>query len=215
MVQKQSKDLRLGVRRLLVATGVLSMVILYFMSGCMSLAPPQNTENLCSIFAEKRGWYRFAERTEKKWDIPTTVLMSIINQESSFVHDALPPRTKILGFIPWKRPSTAYGYAQALDVTWNDYQTRNDKQRARRTRFKDAIDFVGWYLDTAARATGVDRGDAKNLYLIYHEGISGYESKTWQNKQFLLVAATKVERRVQTYQSQLENCARGPARARR
>lgn len=212
--QSRKKPMNLKVRLLLVITGILSIFVLYFVSGCMSLAPPSNTENLCLIFAEKRGWYRQAKRAEDRWDIPKTVLMSIINQESSFVHNALPPRTKILGLIPWKRPSTAYGYAQALDITWNDYQARNNRKHARRTRFKDAIDFVGWYLDMAARATDVSRDDAKNLYVIYHEGITGFESNDWKKKRFLLVAATKVENRVKTYETQLANCDHGPARRR-
>lgn len=212
--QSQEKNVTSKVRLFLVGTGILSICVLYFVSGCMSLAPPSNTENLCLIFAEKRGWYRQAKRAEERWDIPKTVLMSIINQESSFVHNALPQRTKILGLIPWKRPSTAYGYAQALDITWSDYQTRNNKKHARRTSFRDAIDFVGWYLDMAARATDVSRDDAKNLYVMYHEGITGFESNEWKKKRFLLVAATKVENRVQTYQSQLANCDQGPARRR-
>ena len=40
--------------------------------------------------------------------------MSFVYQESSFKADARPEREKILGFIPWFRPSSAVGYSQAL-----------------------------------------------------------------------------------------------------
>ena len=42
--------------------------------------------------------------------------MAIIKQESSFIADAKPDRRKLLGFIPWKRKSSARGYAQAIDL---------------------------------------------------------------------------------------------------
>jgi len=92
--------------------GVLWIVV----SAACATAPPANVENICAIFEEKRGWYKAAKKSEKRWGTPKHVQMSIIRQESSFKFDAKPPRTKLLGFIPWKRPSDAYGYAQALDI---------------------------------------------------------------------------------------------------
>jgi len=48
--------------------------------------------------------------------------MAIIRQESSFQADAQPPRSRILWIIPGPRPSSAYGYSQALDGTWDWYR---------------------------------------------------------------------------------------------
>lgn len=199
----------------LVGTAVVCVLMLVgLVSSCMSLRQPSNTANLCMIFAEKSYWYRHAVNAEKRWNIDKTILMSVIKQESSFVRSARPPRKRILGIIPWKRPTTAYGYAQAIDETWNDYRERNKRPHANRTNFRDAIDFVGWYLDMAAKTANVARDDAKNLYLTYHEGITGFQEGKWRNKKKLLVAATKVDDNAEVYEVQLENCDRGPARRR-
>ena len=32
-----------------------------------------------------------------------------------------------MGIIPWKRPTTAFGYAQAIDSTWARYQREADE----------------------------------------------------------------------------------------
>ena len=56
---------------------------------------------------------------------PST-LMAIIRQESSFDPNAAPDREKILGIIPWKRPSSARGYSQAVDATWDQYKKKRE-----------------------------------------------------------------------------------------
>lgn len=183
-------------------------------SSCMSLRQPSNTANLCTIFAEKSFWYRHALNAEKQWNIDKALLMAVIKQESSFVRTARPPRLRILGFIPWTRPTTAYGYAQAINETWSDYKERNNRPLANRTNFRDAIDFVGWYLDMAATSTSVSRTDARRLYLMYHEGVAGYQSGKWKNNKVVLVAATKVDETAKDFYAQLEDCDRGPARRR-
>ena len=48
--------------------------------------------------------------------------MAMMYQESSFKQDAVPPRYYFLGIIPWGRVSSAYGYAQVKDETWDDYK---------------------------------------------------------------------------------------------
>ena len=53
---------------------------------------------------------------------PVQVAMAVIKQESSFRHDARPPKDYLLGFIPWGHISSAYGYAQAQDPAWQDFQ---------------------------------------------------------------------------------------------
>ena len=71
--------------------------------GCTA-TPPQQPDNICSIFKEKKSWYKAAIRTEKRWKLPPYVLMSFVFQESSFNAKAKPERNKLLGFIPWFRP---------------------------------------------------------------------------------------------------------------
>src|SRR5690606_27716948 len=94
------------------------LAILATVAGCATV-PPENPENICEIFREKSGWHKAAERTQKKWGVPPQVTLSVVYQESSFRHDAQPPRRYILWVIPWGRVSSAYGYAQAKDETWD------------------------------------------------------------------------------------------------
>ena len=47
--------------------------------------------------------------------------MSILRQESSFQNRVKPEREKLFGVIPWKRKSSALGYTQAIDGTWDWY----------------------------------------------------------------------------------------------
>ena len=199
------------MNKLLSTIALASIALLLLLTSCMSLKPPSNTAELCDIFAEKSYWYRQALDAERKWQIDLPVLMAVIKQESSYVHNARPPRNKLLWLIPWKRPSSAYGYSQALDETWSDYQHRTGNKRASRTNFRDSINFVGWYFDTAARHLGLARNDVKNLYIAYHEGLGGYESGAWRRKQPLMVIGTRVEQQAIQYQNQLFRCDRKPA----
>jgi hypothetical protein len=164
--------------------------------GCAT-APPQNVENICSIFKEKKSWYKAAKKSEERWGTPTHVQMSIIRQESTFKFDAKPPRGKLLGFIPWKRPSDAYGYAQALDSTWG-WSDRDD--------FKDAIDFVGWYTHTSYKSVGISKWDPYNQYLAYHEGQNGWKRGTHRRKDWLKSTARQVDHRAKEWGAQLKRC---------
>jgi len=106
-----------------MGAALIATAWLFSGAGCAT-TPPANVENICAIFDEKSSWYRAAKKSEKRWGTPVHVQLSIIRQESSFRFDARPPRTKLLGFIPWTRPSDAYGYAQALAIT--DIVPQND-----------------------------------------------------------------------------------------
>ena len=103
---------------------VTFIIVAIFFQSCIT-KPPENPDNICLIFKEKKSWYKAVMRSEKRWKVPPYVLMSFVYQESSFIADARPEREKLLGFIPWFRPSTAVGYSQALNMTWDDYKRRN------------------------------------------------------------------------------------------
>lgn len=134
--------------------------------------------------------------------------MAIMHQESHFIADAQPPRKWLLGFIPLSRPSSAYGYAQALDGTWEQYLKTTSNWDADRSEFADATDFIGWYCDTTASRLGVSKWDARNLYLAYHEGMGGFQRKTYLNKPWLIKVADKVSKRASLFQGQLTDCER-------
>jgi len=183
-----------------------SLVALVWLSACGS-NPPRNPNNSCAIFEEKTGWYRAALDSQQRWGVPVHVQMAIVYQESSFEDDARPERRKLLWVIPWKRPSSAYGYAQAIDGTWEWYIESTGNSGADRDDFDDAVDFIGWYGHQSNRRLGIAKSDAYNQYLAFHEGHGGYERRTYRNKQWLLQAARRVQNRSNDYRSQLQACA--------
>lgn len=183
---------------------LLIMIALLFLAGCAK-PRPNNTENICHIFEQYPEWYWDAKRCEEKWGVPIPVQLSIINQESSFNAKARPPRKKIFWIIPWKRPSTAYGYSQALDATWAQYK-REHSSGAHRANFSDATDFVGWYAHQANKRVPIAPHDPYRLYLAYHEGAGGYAKQTHLAKPWLIKVAQKVNTRANTYKRQLITC---------
>ena len=185
----------------LIAVALLTMTL----AGCSS-DPPQNISNSCEIFADRSGWYRDASRAYEKWGTPIHVQLAIIYQESKFVDDAKPPRDHILWVIPWGRISSAYGYAQAKDSTWDWYIEKTGNRGADRDDFEDAVDFIAWYVSTSNRMLGISKWDAYNQYLAYHEGQGGYRKKTYKDKPWLIKVAKKVSARAASYQNQLARC---------
>ncbi len=181
------------------------VVGLLFVSACASSAP-RNVANVCSIFEERRSWYRAAKAAEARWQVPIAVNMAFIYQESSFRAQARPERNRILWILPGRRPSTAYGFAQALDSTWEDYENRSGNYRASRADFADAIDFVAWYNANSQRLSGIANTDARNLYYAYHEGNGGFQRGSYRSKEWLLQAADRVQSNAVRFDSQLAGC---------
>lgn len=81
---------------------IASAVLVSALSGCAT-PPPQSPENICDIFEEHNDWYHAAADVRERWGVPIHVPMAMMYQESSFRHDAVPPRYYFLGFIPWGR----------------------------------------------------------------------------------------------------------------
>lgn len=184
---------------------LLILSILLALAGCAEL-PPKNTDNLCAIFKEKTPWYDDAKNASQRWRISIPILMAIMYQESHFVADAKPPRTLLLGFIPWFRPSSAFGYAQALDDTWDNYVDSAGSFGADRDDFADAVDFIGWYNYTSYTKLGIPLQDTKSLYLAYYEGYEGFHRKSYLKKSAVRQTADKVASRARLFQNQLNSC---------
>lgn len=188
---------------------LLCGLLCLFLLGCATTKPPADINNVCNIFHQYPKWRLAAKDVEQRWRVPVPVQMAIIHQESKFDARATPPRGKLLWVIPWKRPSSAYGYTQALRGTWAQYKSSNDggSYWASRNDFIDGVDFIGWYANQANRRAHIQRSDAYNLYLAYHEGIGGFQRKTYLRKPWLLQVARKVKARAQLYQAQMRACS--------
>ncbi len=184
---------------------LLVLLMLFSLSSCTT-PPPRDPNNICSIFQQYPKWYWAAQDVQKKWGLPISVLMAVMHQESRFNAAIKPPRGKLLGFIPWFRPTSAYGYAQVLDDTWRSYQKATGNRSANRNNFYDAVDFIGWYANQAHKRVGIKKGDAYRVYLAYHEGIGGYKRGSYKKKKWLIDVAKKVDSIAWRYHGQLKGC---------
>lgn len=182
--------------------------------GC-SNNPPKQPGNLCKVFQEKPKWYRGAVAAQRTWGLPVAVGMAFVHRESSYVSDAKPPRGKLLWVIPWRRPSSAYGYAQATDEAWEDYKKQTHRLFVERDDLRDALDFIGWYNDRSHRQLGIAKNDSYNLYLAYYVGPTGYSRGVWKQQPAVQNYARRVVEREQRYQKQLNGCAEKLKRSRR
>lgn len=184
------------------------VAVLLSLAACAT--PPSRINNVCAVFEQRDGWFNSwrgeAERAERKYGVPVPVLMATVRMESGFKSNARPPRTKLLGFIPWKRQSSAYGYSQALDGTWTQYRSETGNWSARRADFGDAIDFVGWYHSKTADKYGVARNDAFHLYLAYYSGWTGFKRGDWRSDATLKGYARKTDQMARDYAAQMAQC---------
>ena len=96
------------------------LITILFFSACSSV--PKNTANSCSIFSERYLWYKLVKKYEKIWGTPIYLQLAIIKMESSFDWLAKPPRQKLFKIVPYKRPSSSFGYSQAVKGTWKQYK---------------------------------------------------------------------------------------------
>jgi len=180
------------------------LIILFFvlLTGCSSI--PSNTANSCSIFSERYLWYKHTKKVEQKWGTPIYIQLAIIKMESDFDWLAKPERQKIFKIIPFKRPSSSFGYSQAVKGTWDQYKKETGNKLATRARFKDSVDFIGWYTNKTESILKISKKNAFKQYLAYHEGWGNY--KHYKKNKKVIRLAKKVEQQSNIYKKQLLEC---------
>ncbi|MGB5863847.1 MAG: lytic transglycosylase [Sulfitobacter sp.] len=185
-----------------------AMIIVLLLASCggSSTTPPRDLDNACTILKERPDYLKAYRATERKWGVPIHVQMATIHQESKFVGDARTPFRYVAGVIPMGRQSSAFGYGQALDGTWDEYLVAERRFGARRDRISDATDFMGWYKNISLKRNGIPLADARNQYLAYHEGHTGFSRGSYNSKPWLVGVAGKVESRAALYQRQIAAC---------
>lgn len=176
------------------------------LGGCAS-GPPSDPNNICRILVEEKSWKKDANKARKRWGLPPHIGFAFIHRESTFRAKAKPARNKLLGVVPLRRPSSAYGYAQATDEAWSDYKKATGRRFVQRDNMGDALDFIGWYNHTSNRRLGLSKGDAYRLYLAYYSGHGGYARGTWKKSTAIKGYAKKAARQAAIYQRQLKRCA--------
>ncbi|MCW1931314.1 transglycosylase SLT domain-containing protein [Pararhodobacter zhoushanensis] len=192
-------------------TSVLRLMAVAFLvasCGGRDHSPPRNLDDACALASERPAYLRAMRDTEREWNVPVPVQMAIIHAESRFDGGARTPHRYALGVIPLGRQSSAYGYSQALDGTWDEYQAATRNRRAQRDDIRDATDFIGWYAAEAQRANSIHPANARELYLAYHEGNTGYARGSYRNQAWLIAVADNVANRAVMYDQQLRTCGR-------
>lgn len=180
------------------------------LGGCASTPKPTADEiaDACRLLKENRSWHTALRSSAKEWGAPMGYQLAVMKQESAFDARAKAPRgeRKWFGLVQGDRLSSAKGYAQALDTTWESYKRETGNGGANRQSFRDAADFIGWYFASTGRRTGLGQYDYRAHYLAYHEGATGYLQGTWRGKTWLINTANGVAAQAVRYENQITNC---------
>ena len=180
----------------------LFILVFFLVTSCSSI--PTNTANSCSIFNERYLWYKHTKKVEQKWGTPIYIQLAIIKMKSDFDWLAKPSRQKIFKVIPYKRPSSSFGYSQAVKGTWKQYKKETGNNLATRVRFKDSVDFIGWYTNKTESILKISKKDAFKQYLAYHEGWGNF--KNYKQNDKVIKLAKRVEKQSNIYKKQLFKC---------
>ena len=183
---------------------LIFLFLFFFIFSCSSI--PKNTADGCSIFSERYLWYKHVKKAEQKWGTPIYIQLAFIKMESDFDWLARPERLKIFKIIPYRRPSSSFGYSQAVKGTWKQYKEETNNKLATRTRFKDSVDFIGWYTNKTEKLLKISKKDAFRQYIAYHEGWGNY--KKYKEKPKVILLAKKVQQQSDKYKRQLNKCSK-------
>jgi len=181
---------------------IIFLLIFIMLSSCSSV--PKNTQNSCEIFEERYLWYKHSKSSFEKWGVPIHIQLAFIKKESDFNWLAKPPRKKIFKVIPFKRPSSSFGYSQAISGTWEQYKKETGNLLATRARFKDSVDFVGWYVNKTSKLLKIPKSDAYRQYLAYYKGWGDYKNYSKDKK--AIIYAQSVKKTASKYRKQLTLC---------
>ena len=176
------------------------LIIFFIFTACSSV--PKNTKNSCAIFEERYLWYKHTKASYEKWGAP--IQLAFVKKESDFNWLAKPPRKKLFKIIPFKRPSSSFGYSQAVVGTWEQYKKETSNKYATRARFKDSVDFIGWYINKTSKILRISKKDAYRQYLAYYKGWGDY--KNYKKDKKAIIYAKSVKDLASDYRKQLTVC---------
>jgi len=183
---------------------LIYFTILFFVTSCSSI--PKYPQDACKIFGENYLWYKSIKKSSDTYKAPIHIILAFVNKESGFNRWAKPKRTKLFKIIPYKRPSTSFGYSQAVNKTWELYKTETDSPLALRGRFKDSVMFIGWYISKTYKINKVPLDDPYRQYLNYYLGWGNYAKKKYKTDKNSIIFAKKVEKQSKIYKNQLNEC---------
>ena len=183
---------------------LIYLIIFFFAASCSSV--PRYPQNACKIFGENYLWYKSAKKSSETYGAPVHIILAFVNKESGFNRWARPKRTKLFKVVPYKRPSSSLGYSQAVKKTWELYKTETDNPLALRTRFKDSVMFIGWYINKTNKINKIPLNDSYRQYLNYYLGWGSYSKEAYKTDKKAIIFAKSVEKQSKLYKSQLKEC---------
>ena len=183
---------------------LIYFIVFFFIASCSSV--PKYPQNACKIFGQNYLWYKSVKKSSETYGAPIHTILAIVNKESSFNRWAKPKRNKLFKVIPYKRPSSSFGYSQAVKKTWELYKNETNNPLALRTRFKDSVMFIGWYMKKTKKINRVPLNDSYRQYLNYYLGWGNYAKKTYKNDKKAILFAKNVEKQSKIYKNQLKEC---------
>ena len=182
----------------------LYFIIFSLIISCSSI--PKSTKNACSIFSERYLWYKYVKNSSEKYGAPVHIILAFVNKESGFDRYARPERTKLFKIIPYKRPSSSLGYSQAVKKTFEQYKQETNSPLALRTRFKDSVMFIGWYINKTHKVNKIPLNDSYRQYLNYYLGWGNYAKKVYKTDKNAIIFAKSVQKQSSIYRKQLKEC---------
>ena len=183
---------------------LIYLIVFFFLVSCSSV--PKYPANACKIFGERYLWYKHVKKSSEKYGAPVHIILAFVNKESGFNRWAKPARKKIFKVIPYKRPSSSFGYSQAVKKTWELYKKETGNTLALRTRFKDSVMFIGWYMNKTNIINKIPMGDPYRQYLNYYLGWGNYANKTYESDKKAIIFAKNVQKQSNIYRNQLKEC---------
>ena len=182
------------------------LIIFLFLVSCNTF--PKHPQNACKIFGQNYLWYKSAKKSSEIYGAPIHIILAFVYQESGFKRWAKPKRTKLFKIIPYKRPSSSFGYSQAINKTWELYKTETNNPLALRTRFIDSVLFIGWYMKKTNEINKIPLNDSYRQYLNYYLGWGSYSKKTYKTDKKAIIFAKRVQEQSKIYKNQLAECQR-------
>lgn len=174
--------------------------MVFLLGGCSQ--QPIALNNACDILSLHPTWYRYHVHFAHKYSVPIPTVMAIIALESGFNAQARPVKSWLVkNYIPWEYASSSYGYSQATNASWKDFQRANPYSIYTRGDYVSSVAFVSWYLSTYAVSKGMTKID--DQYIIYHDGPNkAANAISPATREY----ANKVSRLADTYERQLKQC---------
>ena len=192
------------MQKKILNSNLILFIIFLFLYSCSTT--PKYPTNACKVFGQNSLWYKYAKKSSETYGAPIHIILAFVNKESGFNRWAKPKRTKLFKIVPYKRPSSSFGYSQAVNKTWELYKKETGNTLALRTRFKDSVMFIGWYMNKTKKINKIPLNDSYRQYLNYYLGWGNYAKKTYKTDKKAILYAKKVQKQSKIYKSQLKEC---------